>query len=72
MIPNLEAGVVRFVRAKAVAFVVGNERFGLSESLLGECDLCVEIPMRGQKNSLNVANSLSIATFEVTRQWSVK
>ena len=54
---------------EAVALLVGNERFGLSENVLEQVDHCLEIPMMGQKNSLNVANSLSITTYEVIRQW---
>jgi tRNA G18 (ribose-2'-O)-methylase SpoU len=38
------------------AFVFGNEEFGVSEEVLSLCDACVEIPMMGVKNSLNVAN----------------
>lgn len=59
-----------FQAPESLALVVGNERFGLSEDLLQLMDHCLEIPMKGIKNSLNVANSLSIATFEVTRQWN--
>lgn len=54
---------------KNVALLVGNERFGLQKRDLALADDCVEIPMMGQKNSLNVANSLSIVGFEVIRQW---
>ncbi len=52
-----------------VAFVVGNERFGLNQKSLQPVDEVVEIPVFGKKNSLNVANALAIASFEVVRQW---
>ncbi len=52
-----------------LALTVGNERFGLSEEVLSSMDEVVSIPMMGIKNSLNVANSLSMASFEVLRQW---
>ncbi len=51
-----------------VALLVGNERFGLADKEMSLSDHCVEIPMLGKKNSLNVANTLSIVTYEVVRQ----
>jgi tRNA G18 (ribose-2'-O)-methylase SpoU len=51
------------------AFVVGNERFGLEASTLALCDQVISIPTFGVKNSLNVANALSIAAYEWRRQW---
>jgi tRNA G18 (ribose-2'-O)-methylase SpoU len=53
---------------KKTVFVVGNERFGLDPQLLRLCDALVEIPMLGQKNSLNVAAALTCAIYEYTRQ----
>lgn len=51
-----------------LAFLVGNERFGLESHELKKCDLILKIPMFGQKNSLNVVSALSMATFEWCRQ----
>lgn len=51
------------------AFVVGNERFGLEAEALKKCDQIVSIPTFGVKNSLNVSNALSIASYEWRRQW---
>ncbi len=53
----------------SVALLVGNERFGLSQKSLQMVDQIIEIPLMGQKNSLNVANALSVTTFEIVRQW---
>ncbi len=50
------------------AFLVGNERFGLNYSLLKSVDEIRQIPMFGVKNSLNVAQALSVAAFEWSRQ----
>ncbi|MEM7645613.1 MAG: TrmH family RNA methyltransferase [Pseudomonadota bacterium] len=55
--------------SEKVALWVGNERFGLDSEFLEKIEDCVEIPMLGHKNSLNVANALSIVSFEVLRQW---
>ncbi|MCK4386896.1 MAG: RNA methyltransferase [Candidatus Pacebacteria bacterium] len=50
---------------KPVAFVFGNEVRGLSKSLLKQCDLTAEIPMRGKKESLNVSVAAGIALFSI-------
>lgn len=47
------------------ALVVGNEVRGLSRVVLDKCDVVVEIPMHGQKESLNVSVALGIALFRI-------
>lgn len=56
---------------KPAALVLGNEANGLDPALLPYCDEVVEIPVRGWKNSLNVASAYAVAAYEVLRQWSV-
>lgn len=53
------------------AFIVfGREDKGLPENLLyNNSDSCVRIPMRNDLRSLNLSNSVAIATYEVLRQW---
>lgn len=46
-------------------FVVGSEVEGMSKALLNKCDIIAEIPMNGQKESLNVGVSLGIALFRI-------
>ncbi|HEY4480070.1 MAG TPA: TrmH family RNA methyltransferase [Candidatus Paceibacterota bacterium] len=46
-----------------LAFVFGNETEGLSKKDLKLCDLVAEIPMRGKKESLNVAVAAGIILF---------
>lgn len=48
--------------------VVGNEEYGCSDQTLTTADFLVEIPLRGRKNSLNVANAFAIAAAEIYRQ----
>jgi tRNA G18 (ribose-2'-O)-methylase SpoU len=48
-----------------VVLVMGSETDGLSDEVLDECDLVMEIPMNGEKISLNVAVAFSIAGFVV-------
>jgi|SRR3989344_3372056 len=45
------------------AIIVGNEVAGLPEEILARCDAIAEIPMRGKKESLNVAVAAGIALF---------
>ncbi len=51
-------------------FIFGNEEFGITESVLKECDQIVEIPMVGKKNSLNVANSFAIVFYQALLYFS--
>lgn len=54
---------------KPVAFVVGNERFGLDPEQLAMCDEIRRIPVYGIKNSLNAATAAAIAGYEWRKQW---
>jgi len=55
-----------------LALFLGNERFGLQPDVLERMDLCVEIPMCGRKNSLNISNALAIGVSEIQRSWMQK
>ena len=46
------------------AFVFGNEVFGVSDSILPEADICLEIPQFGTKHSLNVSVSIGITLWD--------
>lgn len=48
-----------------VALVMGNEVRGLPETILRKADTIVEIPMRGEKESLNVAVAFGIVAFHM-------
>jgi TrmH family RNA methyltransferase len=50
------------------AILVGAEKEGLSPALLRAADHRVRIPMAGRANSLNVATSAAILTYEAVRQ----
>jgi tRNA G18 (ribose-2'-O)-methylase SpoU len=51
-----------------VAFVFGHEKNGVDPEILKISDKIVEIPMRGMKESLNVANTASIILYEATQE----
>lgn len=50
---------------KSVACILGNEVEGLSQDILESADTVVEIPMRGEKESLNVSVAGGIALFRM-------
>jgi 23S rRNA (guanosine2251-2'-O)-methyltransferase len=50
---------------KPVLFVVGNEVEGIDSKLLSFCDVVVEIPMKGKKESLNVSVAFGVALFRM-------
>ncbi|MFA5934119.1 MAG: TrmH family RNA methyltransferase [Candidatus Paceibacterota bacterium] len=47
------------------AIILGNEVKGLPQSILNQCDVIAEIPMRGKKESLNVSVATGIALFRI-------
>lgn len=53
---------------QAFTLVVGNEEYGCSQESLQLADAIIEIPLRGRKNSLNVANAFAVAISEIQRQ----
>lgn len=55
-----------------IAFIVGNERYGISEQLLAQCDQVVYIPVPGPTRSLNVSHAAAVAMFEWQRQMMKK
>ncbi len=52
-------------RHSRVALVLGNEIKGLSPAILKKADRILEIPMRGAKESLNVAVAFGIVVFDL-------
>lgn len=51
-----------------VCLVVGNEGKGISRLTREKCDVLINIPMKGQVNSLNASVASAIAMYEVLRQ----
>lgn len=52
------------VKGKTV-FAFGNEVLGISKGLRKKCDVLIEIPMHGKKESLNVSVTAGIILFSV-------
>ncbi len=53
----------KFKRKNKTLFVVGNEVKGIPRSCIQRCDEVIEIPMRGEKESLNVSVAAGIILF---------
>ena len=54
---------------RPVAIVFGNEVTGIAPDILSLCDATVRIPMRGYKNTINVATAFGVVMYEIVRQW---
>jgi len=52
-----------------MCLVIGNEIAGVAKDVIELCDIGIEIPMFGTKQSLNVAVAYGIAIFELARIW---
>ncbi|MEI6022331.1 MAG: TrmH family RNA methyltransferase [bacterium] len=55
----------QYVVQNDTALIVGNEVDGILESVLEKIDATIEIPMRGEKESLNVSVAGGIALFRI-------
>jgi tRNA(Leu) C34 or U34 (ribose-2'-O)-methylase TrmL len=62
--PTLTTLEIRF----PCAILLGNERFGLSPSVVASADARARIPTHGAKASLNVVSALAIALYELRRR----
>lgn len=59
-----------FIFPDSFTLVVGNEEFGVSDELLEMADYLVDIPLFGQKNSINVACAFGICAQAIRKQWN--
>jgi len=53
-----------------IVLVAGNERHGISNEALKLCDDCYHIEMFGENSSMNVAQSVGIALYEITKAFN--
>jgi 23S rRNA (guanosine2251-2'-O)-methyltransferase len=51
-----------------VALIFGHERAGVAPAALQAADVCVEVPVYGMANSLNVAMACTLVGYEILRQ----
>lgn len=52
-----------FKLSEKIVFIFGNEVDGLPKTILNKADICVELPMNGAKESLNVSVTAGIVLF---------
>lgn len=55
----------KVVSDEKVVFILGSETDGISKNILDISDIVAEIPMQGEKESLNVSVSAGIALFRI-------
>lgn len=59
------ADYLEYIPKSSVALILGNEVRGVDAKILKQCDVIIEIPMRGKKNSLNVSVAGGIALYQI-------
>lgn len=57
-------------KSKKYAIVMGNEVKGVQQSVVDNCDMCIEIPQYGTKHSLNVSVTTGIVIWDFFKQLS--
>jgi len=57
-----------FSKEIRIALVIGDENFGVSETILNNSDAVLHIEMFGQNSSMNVVQATTIAFYEITKQ----
>ena len=65
-VPLTRPGIYR----PPLALILGHERAGIAPSALDLADVCVEVPVFGMANSLNVAMTCALVGYEIMRQSS--
>ena len=55
-----------------LALVFGNEALGISEETIQECDGCVNLPMLGNKKSINVGNCAAVVLYSAVAYYDKK
>lgn len=58
-----------FSNKRPIALIIGDENFGVSESIIELSDQVIHIEMYGQNSSMNVVQAANIACYEITKQF---
>lgn len=56
----------KYKKHSKIALILGEEVYGLTDVIRNKCDVLLEIPMSGQKESFNVSVAAGIALFALT------
>lgn len=58
----------KFNSNKPIVLIIGDENFGVSETVLEEANEIIHINMFGENSSMNVVQAANIALYEITKQ----
>ena len=61
----------KFSTKKPIALIIGDENFGVSDSILKMSDTIIHIDMFGNNSSMNVVQATNIALYEMTKQLNI-
>jgi tRNA G18 (ribose-2'-O)-methylase SpoU len=61
---------LRLDGSKKYAVILGNEVKGVEQTVVDNCDICIEIPQYGTKHSLNVSVAAGIIIWDFFKQLS--
>lgn len=67
---NKSRNLQNFTMTDNTALILGNELRGLEPAILNECEVILEIPMYGKKESLNVSIAGAIAIYTLKNKVS--
>ena len=59
---------INFSSNEKLAVIFGNEVEGVEQSIIDQCDACIEIPQFGMKHSLNVSVAAGIVLWKLVEQ----
>ena len=62
---------LKLTKNSKIVFIVGDEKHGVSASILEISDHIVHIEMYGQNSSMNVAQAASIGLYELTKKINI-
>jgi tRNA G18 (ribose-2'-O)-methylase SpoU len=65
---SVELQDLHVVKGEKYALIFGHEVNGVSQEVVDQCDMCIEIPQFGTKHSFNVAISAGIVLWEMNRK----
>jgi tRNA G18 (ribose-2'-O)-methylase SpoU len=57
-----------FPENQKIALIIGDENFGVTETILNISDAIIHINMHGQNSSMNVVQATSVTLYEITKQ----
>ena len=63
---EMENGQWKMENCPKIAVIFGHEVFGVQQSVIDQCDGCIEIPQYGTKHSMNVSVTAGIVMYRLS------